>query len=252
MHFDIATARIAVTTPDHDTLMADLETRMRAEQGFALATINLDHLVKLGRDAGFRDAYQRQDIVVADGNPIVWLSRIARRPVALIPGSDLIAPLAELAARTGTPVALFGSRPEVLERAAMQLEACFPGLVVTARIAPPMGFDPTGPAAERLLADLSESGARLCLLALGAPKQEQFAAFGRSRAPKIGFVSIGAGLDFIAGQQTRAPRLVRALALEWLWRLMSDPGRLAARYWLCFMILPGQIRAALRLRRAAR
>ena len=220
-------------------LLADLRARFMAHQGFALATLNLDHLVKLGRDAGFRAAYLAQTHVVADGNPVVWLHRLAGRRVELIPGSDLIAPLCALAAETGTPLALFGSAQEVLDHAARALAADHPGLQVLAAIAPPQGFDPMGPGGEEAIAALGASGARLCLLALGAPKQELFAARAHGALPQMGFVSIGAGLDFIAGHQKRAPAWMRALALEWVWRMASNPRRLARRYLDCALILPG-------------
>ena len=62
----------------------------------------------------------------------------------------------------------------------------------------------------------------------------------------MGFVSIGAGLDFLAGSQTRAPAWVRAIAMEWLWRMLANPRRLALRYLRCALILPGLARDALR------
>ena len=75
-------------------------------QGFALATINVDHLQRLGEEAPFRKAYAAQDLVCADGNPIVWLSRIAGKPVSLAPGSDLVLPLAHEAAAQGLPISV--------------------------------------------------------------------------------------------------------------------------------------------------
>ena len=62
---------------------------------------------------------------------------------------------------------------------------------------------------------------------------------GRELAPQVGFASIGAGLDFLSGHQIRAPRIMRALALEWLWRALSSPRRLIPRFVKCFAILPG-------------
>lgn len=248
MRFSFGAARIEITTPTWAVLMAELRRKLSARTGFAVATINLDHLVKLRSDPAFRAAYARHDIVVADGNPIVWLSHLARRPVELIPGSDLIDTLAALAAELEVPVAFFGSRPEVLEIAATELLKRHPGLKLATRIAPPMGFDPTGRVARRLIEDIAASGAGLCLVALGAPKQEQFAAFGRENAPELGFVSIGAGLDFLAGSQIRAPRIFRVLALEWLWRMLLSPKRLVMRYLQCAQILPAEVVAALRLR----
>lgn len=240
---------IRVNVPDRETLLATVAQRLGAGEGFALATINVDHLAKLRGSAAFRSAYAAQDLVVADGNPIVWLSRLARRPVALVPGSDMVVPLARCAAGAGVGVALVGSSRPALDRAAERLATAVPGLVVALCEAPPMGFDPLGPEAGAILDRIATSGARLCLIALGAPKQEVFAARGRARLPGVGFASVGAGVDFVAGTQRRAPRLVRRLALEWLWRLLSNPRRLARRYAQGFAILPSEARAAWRLRR---
>jgi len=240
---------IGVTTSARDTLLAEMEARLRDGDGFAVATLNLDHVVKLRRDPAFRAAYVAQSHVVADGNPIVWLCRLAGRQVELVPGSDLIAPAMALAARLSVPVGLIGSTEAVLERAAARLEEAEPGLRVVARIAPPMGFDPAGPAAAAVLEQVAGTGARLVLLALGAPKQERLAALGRVRQPGLGFVSIGAGLDFIAGTQRRAPVWVRMLALEWLWRMLGDPARLAGRYAACAAVLPRLALTALAERR---
>jgi exopolysaccharide biosynthesis WecB/TagA/CpsF family protein len=249
MDFRFGPATITVNIPDRAALEAAVRQRLADRQGFALATLNLDHLVKLGRSEGFRRAYGAQDLVVADGNPIVWLSRLAGRPVSLVPGSDMVLPLARLACAAGVPVALVGATEEALAAAADRLTQEVPGLNISLRIAPAMGFDPTGPAARDILLQIAAQDIGLCLIALGAPKQEAFAALGRSLAPRTGFASIGAGLDFLAGSQTRAPEWVRALALEWLWRALSSPRRLIPRYAACFAILPGQIAGALRQRR---
>ncbi len=230
---------VAVSFASRSGLLGDLERRLAAGDGFTLATLNLDHVVKLRRDARFHRAYARHSHVVADGNPIVWLHRLAGRQIHLVPGSELVEPLCALAARLGVPVALLGGRPAALEAAAARLVAAHPGLRIVARISPPFGFDPEGPAATACLDELAASGARLCLLALGAPKQEILAIRGAERLPGCGFVSVGAGLDFIAGHQSRAPLWVRRMALEWAWRLATNPRRLARRYLDCALVLPG-------------
>jgi len=239
---------ISVNVASRDGLLADLSALMRARKGFSVATLNLDHVVKLRRDPVFRDAYRRQSHVTADGNPIVWLESLARHPVALIPGSELIEPVLQQAAATQTRVAFFGSTEAALRAARDKLVSRYPDLEVVATLAPPMGFEPKGEAAEAYIAQIKASGAGLCLLALGAPKQEIFASVAHARLPDVGFLSIGAGLDFIAGRQTRAPLILRKLALEWLWRMMRNPGRLARRYLRCFAILPSLIAQALKTR----
>lgn len=232
-------AEVKVGVPTKVALMNKIITRLAEGEGFALATLNLDHVVKLRQPGPFREAYALQDMVVADGNPIVWLSRLANRPVELVPGSELIDPLCELAAANGWPVAFLGSTEKTLVTAGAELSRRYLGLEIAAQVAPPFGLDPEGEEAADLLRQIQVSGARLCFLALGAPKQEILAMRARAMAPACGFVSIGAGLDFIAGTQARAPAWVRAIAMEWFWRMVGNPKRLARRYILCALILPG-------------
>jgi len=239
---------VPVTVPNWPALLDELTSRFTADQGFSLATINLDHLVKLRSDPRFREAYGAQDMVVADGNPIVWLSRLAGHDVDLIPGSDAILPITRLAADHRRTIALVGSTEEALTGARTYLEREVPGARVVATIAPCMGFDPTGASADDVLARLEGAGADLAYLALGAPKQELFAAYGRRKLPSVGFVSIGAGLDFFAGTQVRAPRWVRAIAMEWVWRVLQHPRRMVPRYAKCGLILPAEAAHALALR----
>lgn len=245
-HFDKAT--ISVNIPNKAALLAAVASRFAARQGFALATINLDHLVKLRSNPAFLTAYAAQDFVVADGNPIVWLSRLARKPVSLVPGSDMVIPLAKLAAEAGVGVALVGTTDAALEAATAHLMREIPGLVVTMCHAPQMGFDPQGDDAASVLAEMAARKVGLCFLALSAPKQEIFAARGRTLAPQTGFASIGAGLDFLSGDQTRAPLWVRKIAMEWAWRALSSPRRLIPRYAACFAILPEEVKNAMNQR----
>ena len=249
MEFRAADLTLQIAPRDRAALEAELARRFAAGEGFALATINLDHMVKLRGDPAFRAAYAGHDLVVADGNPIVWLSRLARRPVGLVPGADMVVPMARLAAGAGAGVALVGGTEAGLQKAEAALTTRVPGLHIAARIAPPMGFDPAGPQGAAVIDALAASGAGLCLLALGAPKQEIFAARARQALPRLGLAGIGAGLDFLSGDQHRAPHWVRRLALEWLWRMLSQPRRLLPRYASCAMILPGLAIQAWRLRR---
>lgn len=239
VQFHVADDRcIGVNTQTRADLLSTVESRLSAGLGFAVATLNVDHLVKLRRIDAFRRAYAAQTHVVADGNPVVWISRLARRPVELIPGCELVHPISAIAARRDVPVALLGSTERTLALASARLRRRHAGLKIPTCIAPSADFDPTGPEADLCIDRLRRSGARVCFLALGAPKQEIFAARARAVLPEVGFVSIGAGLDFIAGTQKRAPAWMRQLSLEWLWRAATNPRRLAGRYARCAMLLP--------------
>lgn len=208
-----------------------------AGQGFRLFTLNLDHLVKRRDDPSFRSAYAKAELVTADGAPVAFLARRQHPAVTRTTGADLVIPLCAGAARAGIPIALFGSNDETLETSAQVLQSRFPGLIIAHREAPPYGFDPRSPAAVEAATRIAASGARIVFVALGAPKQEMFSDHLADRFPGLGFVCIGAALDFIAGTQTRAPRIFQATGMEWLWRLGTNPGRLARRYAACFGIL---------------
>ena len=248
VEFRIGDKTVSVNVPARAALEREVRQRFAAGRGFALATVNLDHLVKLPSSERFLKAYLQQDLVVADGRPVVWLSKIAGQPVQLMPGSDLVVPLCRLAAEQDIPVAMVGSTREALDDAQAVLRARVPGLRFGLIREPSHGFVPDGAEADGILEELAAAGSCLCFVALGAPKQEVFAGRGRQLAPQAGFASVGAGLDFLGAHQRRAPRWMRALALEWLWRAMLSPRRLLPRYLRCFAILPAQLRNALRLR----
>ncbi len=239
---------VRVSAPSIGALLDDLDTCIRQGQGFAVATLNLDHLVKFRRLPEFAEVYAGMTHVTADGNPIVWLSRLAGQGVELAPGSELIEPVCGLAAARGLPVGLFGSTQESLALAADALKERIPDLEIAFLRSPPMGFDVRGQEADRLIREMADSGARIVFLALGAPKQELLAARILRSYPEIGTLSIGAGLDFLSGAQRRAPSWMRGLALEWLWRLGENPERMWKRYRDCFAILPSLMAASLRLR----
>ena len=213
-------------------------------------TLNLDHVVKMRKDARFRSAYRRAGLITADGFPIVLACSLQGKHVSRVAGSDLIAPIVAEAARSGKSIYLFGSSAQVLNTTSRLLRMRNAGLKIAGVFAPPHGFDPASEEARRCIEAVGNSGADLCFVALGAPKQELFADHAKSVLPNVSFVCIGAGLDFIAGAQVRAPYWMQRWNLEWLWRAASSPRRLLYRYLLCLVALPGiLIRAVLVPRR---
>ncbi len=230
--------------------LAETASRICRAAGSAAAqtvyTLNLDHVVKMRRDSAFRAAYARAGLITADGFPVVLAGKLQGKHFGRVAGSDLIAPICAEAARTGKAIYLFGSSPDVLFQAARILDARNPGLRIAGVLAPPQGFAPTSEEARHCLETIAASGADLCFVALGAPKQELFADYGKQLLPNVSFVCIGAGLDFITGAQARAPLWMQRSGLEWFWRAARNPRRLLHRYLLCIGALPGFLtRAAL-------
>ena len=211
--------------------------RVRWNKPFTLFTLNLDHLVKRRTDAGFREAYARADLVTADGAPVVALSRRQGASLSRTTGADLVLPLCRAAAAERITVFLFGSEQHVLECAADVLREKAPGLDVRGCLAPRHGFDPLSVEADAAGACVAASGARLCFVALGAPKQELFADRMAQQGFPVGWLCVGAALDFIAGDQKRAPAVFQNTGLEWTWRLLTNPRRMATRYAKCAALM---------------
>ncbi|MGL4813444.1 MAG: WecB/TagA/CpsF family glycosyltransferase [Beijerinckiaceae bacterium] len=222
-----------------DDAVAHATHAARYRRGFSLFTLNLDHLVRLRHDTMFRAAYSRATYVTADGMPVARLAHRQNTRVARATGADLVRPLCREAARHGLPVLFFGASDQTLQRASERLRREFPGLIVAGLKAPPQGFDPHSPQADAYARMIADSGARLCFIALGAPKQELFAERLLAHDDSIGAVAIGAALDFIAGEKSRAPEWVQKAGLEWFWRLSTEPTRLAQRYASCAALLVG-------------
>jgi N-acetylglucosaminyldiphosphoundecaprenol N-acetyl-beta-D-mannosaminyltransferase len=209
---------------------------VRHSRGFMLFTLNLDHVAKLRRDRAFRDSYRQAELVSADGWPIVWHYRRNGVRLERTTGADLVEPLCAVAAAEQIPVYFIGPMPEHQAAAIAELRRKYPGLCVAGAEAPQIDLNDR-PLIDGIAERLRASGARLCILSLGAPKQELFAAAMRGRCSEVGFACVGAALDFIAGSSVRAPVWVQRLGLEWFWRLASDPRRLLPRYAECAYML---------------
>lgn len=205
-------------------------------QGGILATPNVDHLALVRAGIYDEKLLEKADLVVADGMPIVWASRIlaSRCGVQALPervaGADLLPSICASAARAGVPVAFVGAREGAGRRAAERLSECYPGLVVCAVICPPVGFEHSETQRKMLLEQLLETRPRIVFTALGAPKQEEVNSWLSEWLPEAWLVGCGASVDFQAGLVKRAPVAVQKVGAEWLWRMAQEPRRLAKRY----------------------
>jgi N-acetylglucosaminyldiphosphoundecaprenol N-acetyl-beta-D-mannosaminyltransferase len=210
----------------------------RQAHSFCAFTLNLDHCTKLRSDPRFRAAYRRARFVTADGFPIALLGRLAGMRVNRTTGADLAEPVCAEAARSRLPIVLFGPNGKTLHCAKVRLRERIRGLEIADAFAPGPNFDPESPEADLAIERIRKSSAQICLVALGAPRQEIFAARCVDMVPAMGIVCVGAALDFIAGTETRAPPFFQNNGLEWLWRLLSNPRRLGVRYLRCAAAVP--------------
>ncbi|MEE9141608.1 MAG: WecB/TagA/CpsF family glycosyltransferase [Gammaproteobacteria bacterium] len=197
-------------------------------------TPNLDHIVILAKRPEVRTAYRNASLVVADGWPIVFASRLlGRRLPERVAGSDLVPGVLAEANRSPTrPLRTFllGAAPGVAERAAARIRQRWSSVPVVGCYSPPFGFENDAFENERILETISAAKPDLLIVGFGAPKQELWLHRYRDSIDARVAVAAGGTIDFMAGEQRRAPRWMQKSGLEWLHRMLSDPRRLALRY----------------------
>ncbi len=204
---------------------------VRARKPVSVVTPNVDHIVKLNKDAEFRGIYSRASLVLADGVPLLWASYLLGTPIKeKVSGSDLFPRVCELAAKKGWRLFFMGGREGAAAKAAEILCRLYPGLKVAGTYSPAFGFEKDDKENAKIIAMIKAAKPDILFIGLGAPKQEKWTD--RFMAQHGVPVSIGVGVsfEFMAGMVKRAPRWMQKYGFEWFWRLMMEPGRLWKRY----------------------
>jgi N-acetylglucosaminyldiphosphoundecaprenol N-acetyl-beta-D-mannosaminyltransferase len=194
-----------------------------------IATVNVDFVVNGCADPALAAILQDADLASPDGMPIVWASKLFRRPLReRVAGADLVPELAAMSARRGYSVMLFGSGPGVAESVAEILGARHPGSRIIGYGGPI--FDRVTDMDEQVLDVIRTAAPDILCVALGHPKQEHWIKAYRDKLDVPVLIGVGGSLDFIAGTKARAPVWIRDVGLEWLHRLVTEPRRLGKRY----------------------
>ncbi len=197
-----------------------------------VVTPNVDHAVLLQEHEALREAYDHADLVLPDGQPVVWASRLLGKTLPeRVAGSDLVPALFDAAdAKRPLRTFLLGAGPGVAERAAASIQKKWDGVEIVDTYSPPFGFEKDDAEQARILARISAAKPDLLVVGLGAPKQEVWVCEQRRNLESAAVLCVGATIDFLAGEKTRAPRWIQRLNLEWLYRMLSEPRRLVGRY----------------------
>jgi len=205
-------------------------TSLRQRRGGMLLTPNVDILRQLRRPA-LQGIAEEADLVVADGMPIVWASRLQGRPLPeRVTGAALARSLPAALAREGRSVYLLGGEEGVAEVAADNLDREHDDLRVVGWHCPPRGFERDERQLAAMVEDLQRSQPDLVLVGLGFPKQERLIGVLRGALPHAWFIGCGGALTFLAGRVSRAPEHMQRSGLEWVHRLAMEPRRMARRY----------------------
>ncbi len=177
-----------------------------------------------------RAALRGAAMVTADGMPLVWIQRRSGYAQAeRIYGPDVLLALCERTAGTSISHYFYGGLPGVPETLAENLRARFPALRVAGAHSPPVA--PLDAAPDPVvIARLNASGAQVIWVGLGSPKQDVWMTRYRPALDAPLLIGVGAAFDFLAGTKAQAPRWMQQRGLEWLFRLLQEPGRLWRRY----------------------
>ena len=191
-----------------------------------IVTPNVDHIVRLRREPGLRPLYEDAKLCLCDSRVLRFLARLSGIRLPLVAGSDLSASLFESVIKSGDRIAIVGATPDFLDR----LRARYPGVQFLHHV-PPMGLRTNAKARNEAASFLAKAKARFGFITVGSPQQEMIAR----EAGRIGgaggtALCVGAGLEFLTGDQKRAPRRLQLLGLEWAYRLGTNPRRLWRRY----------------------
>jgi len=193
-------------------------------------TANLNYVMLHHRESDMAAITEAAALVLADGQPIVWRSKLDAEPLPQrVAGSEMIFHLAERAAKQGWGIYFLGGDEGAAAACADKLACKFPGLRIAGVESPP--FRPlTAEEQAEQDARILRSDAQILLVAFGQPKGERWIAQHHQRLGVPVSIQLGASFDFIAGTARRAPLIWQRLGLEWAYRVGSDPRRLVPRY----------------------
>lgn len=190
-------------------------------------SVNAAKLVAMRDDSELRAAVESCELINADGQAVVWASRLLGDPLPeRVAGIDLMHELIALATRRGYGIYVLGARHDVLETAVERLRAQHPGLRVAGYRDGYFAEDES----PEVAAEIRDSGADVLFVAMSSPRKERWlGAHGAELGVSLA-MGVGGSIDVVAGVTRRAPRSWQRLGLEWLYRLLQEPRRMLRRY----------------------
>ncbi len=216
-----------VTTSETVSLIEQMVTSKKPHY---LATANVDFLVQALHDVELRRILLDAHMVLCDGTPLVWASRMLGNPLPeRVAGSDLVPLLIKLSAEKNYRLFFLGGTPESTSKAVANLHKQYPTLEIAGHYSPPFSklleMDH-----EEINRRIQEAKPDMLFVCFGCPKQEKWISMHyRSLGVPVS-VGVGATIDFIAGTSKRAPKIMQKSGTEWLFRLGQEPRRLFRRY----------------------
>lgn len=208
-----------------------LERMVLSGKPHYFATANVDFLCQATTDPELHRILIEADLVLCDGAPIRWASRLLRSPLPeRVAGADLVPALLRLSAQRGFRIFLLGASPESAADAVLMVKRDYPGVMIVGHYSPPFG-DLTDLDNDEIRGRIRAAQPDILFVAFGCPKQEKWIAAHCAQlgVPVAG--GVGATIDFISHHRRRAPLWMQRVGLEWAFRMFCEPRRLLPRYW---------------------
>ena len=213
--------------------VAAIEQMIGTDKKSYVVAINVDVVMKIEEDAYLKKIVDNADMVLVDGKPLVWISKMYGKLLKeKISGSDLVPLLCEVAAEKGYKIFIIGGKDGIAERAKQKLEAKHPNIRIVGTYAPPFGFEKNEKELNKINQMMSEVQPDLLIACFGCPKQEKWIYENIEKYDAKVSVCAGATVDFLAGNVKRAPRWMSEHGLEWFYRFLQEPKRMFKRYFI--------------------
>lgn len=215
-----------------DEAVQEIDKLIRENEHSYVVTPNMDHIVQIEKDELFKEIYDNADLILTDGKPLIWIAK--KQGIHIkekVSGSDIFPCICNLAAKNGYRIFILGAAEGVADKAAKILIQDYPGLQIAGTYSPPLGFENDEEEVNRIIMMINDNDTDILAVALGSPKGEKTIYRIKSYINASISISIGATIDFIAGNVKRAPKWMSNAGLEWLFRITQDPVRMIKRYW---------------------
>lgn len=212
-------------------LVSHILSESASGRGGWVITPNLDILRQGVQQPAICNLLLRADVLVADGMPLIWATRLQRTPLPeRVSGSHVIWSIPQAAAERGASIFLLGGKEGAAEACAKVLVARYPKLNITGMHCPPFGFEKNESEIAKARAAVEAHPADIIFVALSFPKGENLIERIRDVAPNSWWIGVGISFSFVAGDVKKAPRWMQIAGLEWAHRLVQEPKRLFRRY----------------------
>ena len=211
----------------------DIEKMIRSKKKSYVVSVNVDVIMKIEQDEELKTITNEADMVLTDGKPLIWISKLKKAPIKeKISGSDLVPKLCELSDKKGYTIFILGGKDGIAEQAKKKLESQYKNIRIVGVYSPKFGFENDKKELTKINSMINKKKPDLLFVCLGCPKQEKWIYNHINEYDAKVSICAGATVDFLAGNMKRAPKWMSNCGLEWFYRFLQEPKRLFKRYFI--------------------